>query len=124
MNLKLQRALSVFPVFDWYLNIRYNPWKIPSRHRNIALLEHTFLYGSLGFVASFLFGFKYAILLFIVLAIITTLIEILLAMKGIKPWNFLKGKKKTYVYSLFLCMITNVLIYYTIGGLFALYLNI
>lgn len=119
MNLKLRRALTVFPVFDWYISIRYNPWKIPSRHRNIALLEHTFLYGLLGFVASFIFGFKYAILLFIVLAIITTPIEILLAMKGIKPWNFLKGKKKTYVYSLFLCMITNVLIYYTIGSLFA-----
>ena len=121
MNLKMQRALTVFPAFDWYLNIRYNPWKIPSEHRNIALLEHTFLYGSFGFVASFLFGFKYAILLFIVLAIIITPIEILLAVKGIKPWNFLKGKKRNYVYSLFLCMITNVLIYYIIGCSFTLY---
>ena len=124
MNPNLRKALTVFPAFDWYLNIRYNPWKIPSDHLIIALVEHTFLYGLLGFIASFIFGFEYAILLFIILAIITTPLEILLAMKGIKPWNFLKGKKKTYVSSLFLCMITNVIIYYIIGGLFALYLNI
>lgn len=120
MNLKLWRTLSVFPLFDWYLNIKYDPWRIPSRHRNIALLEHTFLYGSLGFVAAFLFSFEYAILLFVVFAIITTPIEILLAMRGMRPWKFLKGKKKTYVYSLFLCMITNVLIHYTIGASFTL----
>lgn len=121
--MNLWRALSAFPPFDWYLNLKYDIWMIPSRHRNIALLEHTFLYGLLGFFASFLFGFRCAILLFIVFAVITTPIEILLAMKGIRPWGFLKGKKKTYVYSLFLCMIINVLIYYTIGCFFAIYLK-
>lgn len=123
MNLKLCRVLTVFPLFDWYLSIKYNPWNIPSRHRIIALLEHTFLYGLLGFVATFLFGFKYAILLFVVFAIITTPIEILLAMRGVMPWSFLKGAKKSYIYNLFLCTITNIFIYYTVGCSFAFYLK-
>lgn len=124
MKVKLYRILSVLPVFDWYITIKYNPWSIPLEHRVVALLERTFVYGSLGFIASFVFTFKYAILFFLVLAVVITPVEILLAAKGVKPWFFLKDKDKMYIFNLFLCMIINVLFYYTICGLFSLYLNI
>lgn len=122
--MKWRRILSVLPILDWYITIKYNPWGIPLGHRIVALLEHTFGYGLLGFISSFVFTFGYAILFFVVLAIVITPVEILLATKGIRPWFFLKDKDKMYISKLFLCMVVNVLFYYVIGGLFPLYLNI
>lgn len=117
--LKKQRVLSILPPFDWYLNIRYDPWNVPPIHRYIALMEHTFIYGLLGFVMSFLVGLEKAILVFILSALIGTPIEIYLARRGTKIWNFVKGREKREINMLFLGAVINTFIYYAIGACIA-----
>ncbi len=115
---KYLRILSIFPPFDWYINLNTNPWDVPDRHRKVALIEHT-LYGLVGFMASFLLSLKLAILVFVIAASIGTPIEAYLGMKGRWIWKFLKGREKKDLSVLFLSMLTNVFIYYIIGACIA-----
>lgn len=112
---KYLRILSIFPPFDWYINLNTNPWDVPDRHRKVALIEHT-LYGLVGFMASFLLSLKLAILVFVIAASIGTPIEAYLGMKGKWIWKFLKGREKKEISVLFLSALTNVFIYYVIGA--------
>ncbi|HEX16801.1 MAG TPA: hypothetical protein ENG60_00040 [Thermoplasmatales archaeon] len=116
VRIDLVKVLTVFPVADWYINLVQNPWRIPLKHRCIALVEHL-LYIPLGFVATLFLGSELTILLFILLAILVIPFEIYLALHGIEPWGFLKGRERSEVSALFLCALANEFIYYTIGCL-------
>jgi hypothetical protein len=115
------RLLAIIPLLDWWINLKRNPWGVPSRHLKLALVEHTFLYSFLGYLLSSMVGIRVAILAFLFAAIFGIPLEINLARRGIRPWKWLEGKDYFFLSYLFLSSALNIFAYYLIGSIIAVH---
>lgn len=80
--------VTVEKVLSYYRSLEV---EISVKHARIATVERLLGYLPAGFIASWVIGFWYAILIFFLVFAAFGPLELYLMVRGVRPWGFLKA---------------------------------
>ena len=93
--------------------------EIPPAHAKLAMLERWFGYLPVGFATCCFLGPSVSALIALAVLVLLGPVELLLMLRGSKPWKFFARKPRKVVTKIFLLESYNLLAYYALGVLVA-----
>ncbi|MDI6886456.1 MAG: hypothetical protein QMD22_08995 [archaeon] len=108
--------VTVEKVLSYYRSLEV---EISVKHARIATVERLLGYLPAGFIASWVIGFWYAILIFFLVFAAFGPLELYLMVRGVRPWGFFKGISKDVIAKIFLLESYNIIGYLLLGMMLA-----
>lgn len=91
--------------------------RVPPRHARYGLLERWVGYMPAGFVIGWFVGGWMALLIILAVLALMGPVELYLMWRGVRPWNFFRGKPRSAVTKIFLLEGYNAAGYFLLGAL-------